>query len=453
MQARAESTRLSVWAPEWRALTIGLVLTITFAASEALAVATVLPLVAHDLHGLSLYGWVTSAFFLGTLVGLVVAGAEVDRRGPATPYAVSLTVFAVGLIVAGLAPAMWVVVAGRALQGLGAGAIPAIAYSSIGRTIPDALRPRVFALMSTAWVLPGLAGPVIAAAVASAFGWRVVFLGLPPLIAAIGIVPYRVLRAIRPADTVHVESARVVPALEIAGAAALGLGALAARSYLSIPLALAAVALGIRPLRALFPRGTLRARRGLPATVLTRGLLTFAFFGADVFVPLMLVAIRDRSPAFAGVVITSSTLSWTGAAWVQTRLIDRWGARRLVQLGLVLVAAAIAGTACVLFAGVPPELAILTWAIGGFGIGLAYAPLSLTMLREAEPGQEGTATSALQLSDNLGVAFGAGIGGAAVAIGAAHEREALGIGVAFAIAGAVALLGAAVASRLPGEPK
>jgi MFS family permease len=449
MEAPA-APRPSVWAPEWRALTIGLVLTITFAASEALAVATVLPLVARDLHGLSLYGWVTSAFFLGTLVGLVVAGAEVDRRGPARPYAAALVVFSAGLVVAGLAPRMWVVVAGRALQGIGAGAIPAIAYASIGRTIPEAVRPRVFALMSTAWVLPGLAGPAIAAAVASAFGWRVIFLGLPPLVAVAGVVPYRALRAIRPPETLPAETAPILPAVEIAVAGALGLAALAERSYLSAPLALAAVVLGIRPLRRLFPAGTIVARRGLPATVLVRGLLTFAFFGADVFVPLMLVAIRHRSPGFAGIAITASTLAWSSAAWVQSHLSGRWSPRRLVRVGLTIVACAIAATTAVLAAGVPPQLAIATWGIGGFGIGLAYAPLSLAMLRHAEADQVGRATAALQLSDNLGVAFGAGVGGAAVAIAAAHGREALGIGAAFAVTAAVAVVGAAAAGRLSG---
>ncbi len=451
MDASAARTRPSVWAPEWRALTVGLVLTITLAASEALAVATVLPLVARDLHGLALYGWVTSAFFLGTLIGLVVAGAEVDRRGPSLPYAIALIVFAAGLLVAGLAPAMWVVVAGRALQGVGAGAIPAVAYSSIGRIIPEELRPRVFALMSTAWVLPGLAGPGLAAVVASAFGWRVVFLGLPPLVAVIGLLPYRALREIRPADAVHVQATPILPALELAAAAALGLAALAERSYLSAPLAVAAVVLGVRPARALFPPGTWRAASGLPTTVLTRGLLTFAFYAADVFVPLMLVALRHRSAGFAGIAITTSTISWTGASWVQSRLIGRLGPRPFVQAGFTIVALGIGGVASVLFHTVPPEVAIVAWAVAGFGIGLAYAPLSLTMLRQAEEGRTGKATASLQLSDNLGVAFGAGIGGAAVAIAAARGRESIGIGAAFALAAAVALVAACVAARLPGE--
>ncbi|HZD69169.1 MAG TPA: MFS transporter, partial [Actinomycetes bacterium] len=72
--------------PSRRTLTIGLVLTVTLVAFEALAVITILPTIKDDLGGLRLYGWVTSAFFLGTLIGIVVAGGEADRRGPALPY-------------------------------------------------------------------------------------------------------------------------------------------------------------------------------------------------------------------------------------------------------------------------------------------------------------------------------------------------------------------------------
>src|ERR1700758_1523228 len=61
-------------APQRRALTVGLVLTITFVASEALAVVTVMPVVARDLGGLRLYGWVFSGFMLGSVVGIVAAG-------------------------------------------------------------------------------------------------------------------------------------------------------------------------------------------------------------------------------------------------------------------------------------------------------------------------------------------------------------------------------------------
>ena len=117
-----------MWAPQYRGLTAGLVLTITFVAVEALAVLTIMPRVARDLGGVSLYGWVFSAFMLASLVGAVAAGRDADRVGPTRAYLAGILLFGSGLAVAGLAPSMAVLVVGRSLQGLGAGAIPAIAY-------------------------------------------------------------------------------------------------------------------------------------------------------------------------------------------------------------------------------------------------------------------------------------------------------------------------------------
>src|ERR1700730_19205174 len=72
-----------LWAPQTRALTAGLILSVTSVASEALAVVTVMPVVAGDLGGLRLYGWVFSAVMLGSVVGIVAGGAGAHRRGAA----------------------------------------------------------------------------------------------------------------------------------------------------------------------------------------------------------------------------------------------------------------------------------------------------------------------------------------------------------------------------------
>jgi predicted MFS family arabinose efflux permease len=279
-----------------------------------------------------------------------------------------------------------------------------------------------------------------------------VFLGLLPFVVLAAIPPLVALRRIGPPDEPTIAASRLVPALRVAAGAGLALAALADRSLLALPLAAAAVVVGARPLIRLLPPGTLRAGPGLPATVLARGLLTFAFFGAETFVPLAVVAVRHRSTALAGLALTAAAISWTVAAWVQERLVARTSPRKLVGGGMAIIVIAIAGAAAVLADRTPIGVAAIAWAVGGFGIGLAYSTLSLVVLREAAPGQEGTVTSALQLSENLGVAFGAGLGGAAVAVGAARGVPATGIAVAYAVTALAAVAGVAVARRLPASP-
>ena len=444
-----------LWAAQRRALTAGLVLTITFVAAEALAVVTVMPVVARDLHGLSLYGFVFSAFMLGTVVGIVAAGREADRRGPAVPYVAGLVLFAAGLTVAGLAPTMAVLVAGRALQGLGAGAIPAVAYVAIGRSLPDKLRAKMMAILSTAWVLPGLAGPAVSAEVAQLFGWRWVFLGLLPFVAVTG--PFalpalmRLGRPAEPAEQVH----RIVDGVGVAVAAgmilvgltlAVGTGSGLAGAGLIV----VGAAIGLPVLRRLLPAGAFTARRGLPATILSRGLLTFTFFGSDAFVTLSITIVRHRTPVLAGLAVTGATLAWTAGAWIQARLNARWEGRRLVRIGLTIILAGMAGLVLMLRSDVPVAEGIAAWTMAGLGMGLCYSPITLMMLRDAPPGREGWASASLNLADVLGTAMGIGIGGAAIAL-AARTGWAIsaGVAIAFAIAAVAGLLALAVSRRLP----
>jgi MFS family permease len=190
-----------IWAPARRLLTAGLVLAVTFVAFEALAVATILPVVGRHLGDLRLYGWVFSAFLLASLIGIVVAGTLADRVPLGRPMLAGLALFALGLVIGGTAPDMAVLVAGRAVQGLGAGVVPAVAYVAISRCYPEESRPRMFAVLSTAWVVPGLTGPAIAALVAAAVGWRWVFLGLLPLVIVAGMLVVLALRNVPPPAT------------------------------------------------------------------------------------------------------------------------------------------------------------------------------------------------------------------------------------------------------------
>jgi MFS family permease len=441
----------SLWSPDRRALTVGLVLTITLVAFEALAVSTVMPIAARELGGLELYGWVFSAFFLGSLIGIVVVGGLIDRRGLALPFLAGLSLFAAGLLIGGLAPSMHVLVLARFIQGLGAGTIQPIAYTAIARTLPESLRPRMFATLSTAWVVPGLIGPAIAGTIGELVGWRYVFLGLLPLIGIAGALTLGALREVADAPPRTTTPDRRLPlALVVAfGAGLVMVGLTVGEPLPTIALTAVGLTVGIYALRRLTPEGTLVARPVMPAAVLLRGILTFAFFSVDAFVALTLVNWRGLSATEAGIALSAATLTWTTGAWVQARGASRWPTHKFVRAGFAVTATGLAAFLLVLDRDITWLIAVPTFGLAGFGMGLAYSPLALIVLRDAPATGQGAATSALSLSDSLGTALGTGVTGALVAASIRSTGQpATGLAVAFGLAVMVGVGGLVLSRRL-----
>ncbi|MGK2956815.1 MAG: MFS transporter [Acidimicrobiales bacterium] len=442
----------SVWAPHRRPLTVGLVLTITLVGFESLAVATVLPAIERDLGDLYLYGWVFSAYFLGSLLGIVIAGQLTDRFGPIRPFALGLVLFSIGLIMGGLAPSMAALVLARVIQGIGSGAIPAVVYASIGRSYAEAVRPRMFAILSSAWILPSLLGPVISASIADHWSWRWVFLGLLPLVALSGTLTLPSLRLLTPSTDSNNLPIKVSAAIKVTIGSGLVIGGLSigATPLAALPLIGLGVIMGFKPLQTLVPKGTLRAKPGLPATILSRAMLTYAFFAADAYVPLSVTSIHHTSTTMASVALTAAGLAWAIGSWVQERKVTTWGPKTLIRTGFALVFTGITIASSVFNPSAPLALIVIGWGFAGLGMGLAYAPISFLVLQQAESGREGSASSSMQLADVLGIAFGAGLGGALIAIGEALDwtpRTALA--GAFLQAGFMALLGFSLTWRLP----
>ena len=441
-----------VWDSERRALTIGLVMTVTLIAFEGLAVATIMPAVRSDLGGIRLYGWAFSAFFLTSLISTVVAGRAADRVGVGRPFTTGVGLFAAGLVVGAAAPTMLVLVIGRAVQGLGAGAVSATAVTTVARGYSEELRPRMFALMSTAWVVPGLLGPAISGVVADTAGWRWVFAGLLPLIAVSGGIAVPRLRQLPPAA--ETDSAAAPRNTRVAMLLALSTGVLLAglgehRLIAALPLVAIGLAGALPALHRLLPAGALRARPGLPTAVVLKGVLTFAFFGTDAFISLAVTDVRHRSVTVAGLALTAATLSWTAGAWIHAQRSGRVAPRKLIAGGMSLIAAGIVLMTLGLDRSAPLATIVLAWGVAGLGMGIAYQSVTLAVLAEAQPGQEGAASAAQQLTDLLGVATGTGVVGAVVAVGEATGWSAAdSLRVGFAITLAAALVGVGLTRRL-----
>jgi MFS family permease len=436
--------------PRNRLQVIGLVVVITVVAVEAMSVATIMPTVVRDLHGLRYYSWGFTAYLLADVIGMVDAGRRCDQHGPTPSLIGGLGLFAAGLVVASAAPDMAVFLAGRVLQGLGGGAMIVAAYVVVARTFPDAMRPKVFGLLSAAWVVPSLVGPAVAGLVASALSWRWVFAGIAPLAIGGAALLIPVLRRIPHSAPAEARNRNgITRGLMLA--AGLGLMQAAAETvdWWSAPLLIAGLALGIIPLRQLLPSGALRLARGLPSVIVMRGVLTCAFFGAESYLPLTLARVHHGSPRIIGIPLTLAAIGWSAGSWWQGRR-----ARRpvtLLRVGFSLVAVGLSLLIVIASPAVSLWLAVPIWSLAGAGMGMAMPTVSVLTLELSPTASQGVNSAALQISDMVGSIIGIAVVGALVtAYGLDRLRTAVTLGDI--ILAAVALLGVLAASRVTARP-
>jgi MFS family permease len=406
-------------------VTVGACALVFLAAFESLAVTTVMPVVSRELGGAGLYALAFAGPLATGVIGMVGAGNWSDRRGPVGPLLASVAVFALGLLVAGTAGTMWAVVAGRLVQGLGGGAMTVALYVVVARVYPAVLHPRIFAAFSAAWVVPSLVGPFAAGLVAQLASWHWVFLGVVVLVLPALAMLFPALRGVRSGNASGNGSANGSGSADGPGPAGspvpwalgrLAWAALAALAVLGLNLssglpvagpllAGAAIVIALLAVRPLVPRGTLTARRGLPSVILIRGLVAAGFFGAEVYLPYLLVERYAFSPTFAGLTLTGGALAWAAASGVQSRLGGRLGSPVAVQIGSVLVLLAIALALVTTALGWSAAVAIAGWVLAGGGMGLMYPRLSVMTLALSTPDTEGFNSSAMSISDSLGGAL------------------------------------------------
>ena len=428
-------------------LTLGILLVEFLVAVQALVVTAIMPAIRHDLGGLEYYGLVFSGFSIAALVAAPTAGRATDRRGPATPFLFFTAIFIAGTFLAGAAPSMPVLAIMRVIQGYGAGGSYTVALVAITRSLPESGRARVLALLSGAWVLPGLFGPSYGALLASTAGWRWAFLTMVPLTVLATVLMLPALHKLAPAASPPDQLSLRWP-LQLALGIGMVVGGLSLLSWFSLPLLVAGLPLTLTALGRVLPAGSLRARPGMPAAVVAIFLLIFAFIGAYYFIPLLLTGVRGRSLAEAGIVITLGTVSWSLGSWWQSQAITRRSKTMLARLGTAILTLALVGVIATL-AGAPLAIPYVSWFIAGIGMGIAYPTAYLVIMEGAAASGAGAAVSSGEVAERLGLALGGGLGGACIALAQAlHASLGAGLAGALLLALLAAFAALALASRL-----
>lgn len=248
---------------------------------------------------------------------------------------------------------------------------------------------------------------------------------------------------------------RAWPMTIAAGSAAAGAGLLLygidqAHLTPAVSLPLGVLGLGMLGygLYRLLPPHALVFARGLPTTIMMRGMFSGAFFGVNAFIPLALTDVKGFSVSQAGLALTTGALGWSAGSYLQS--VRDGDASRRIRLGAACVMAGVLLTALSVLPGsqLLGWAAVPAWIVAGFGMGIGMTTVSVTALKQSPVNEQGANSAALSVTDMLGSALTIGIGGALVnLIGHDQRQIAVGFVVIVGCMGALGLAATLLAGR------
>jgi len=395
-----------------------------------------LPSIQRDLHAsLSALEWTINAYTLTLAVLLVTGGRLGDIFGRRRIFLIGVLVFGASSAVIGLAPNGTILVAFRAIQGIGAAFMMPATLSIITQTFPPEQRGMAIGTWAGVSAMALAIGPVLGGFLTQSVSWRAIFFINPPIaLIAVGVTLFATRESRDETVDRTVDYAGIVTLT--VSLAALVLALIEGNSWhwgSARIMALFAVAIvGV----ASFVRIELRSRapmvdfsffrsRSFLGSNLVAFFVTFAMFSQFFFLTLYLQNVLHYSPLQTGLRFLPSTILIIFAGPIAGRLSDRIGPRPLITLGLLLVSAAL-----FIQSGITPNtgygLLLPGFILMGIGMGLVMSPMSTAAMNAVDRTKAGVASGTLSMSRMVGGTFGVAVMGALVtAIGRSDLNSSL----------------------------
>jgi EmrB/QacA subfamily drug resistance transporter len=359
--------------------------------------------------------WVTTAYLLAFASVIPLTGWASQRLGAKELWLLSLALFTIGSLLAGLSWSIGALIAFRVVQGLGGGMIMPLGQTILAQAAGPQRMGRVMSIIGVPLLLAPIIGPVIGGALVDAASWRWIFFVNLPVSAAAFLLAIKLLPRVprRREHKLDLLGAILLPAgiaLFLWGLAELGqratLAAAAPLTALLLGLALV-VGFVLHALHAPDPLLDVRlfARRGFATAAATNLTLGIALFGVALLLPLYFQIIRGRTPLETGMLLIPQGLGAAVSISVAGALTDKLGARRVVPVG---IAFALAGTFAYTQIGVDSSYWYLAGALFliGAGLGATITPSMAAAFQDLEHAEIPGATSSINVVQRVAASLG-----------------------------------------------
>lgn len=383
-------------------------------AAESLIVATMLPSIVAEIGGVALVGWSVSLYEIGSIVAGAASALLTMRFGLRAPMSMAAILFGFGCMLSAFSPTMPLLLAGRALQGLGGGGLVAMGFVAVGLIFPRRYYARAMAAVSTLWGVSAFAGPLVGGFFVeySTWRWGFAFFGGQAFALALWILMRSEAGVKRSAAGVAGFPVRRLALLCLA-IVLVALGGVEVSILRTVPLVAAGLVCLIAFLwfdaRAgdtrLLPHRPFDPWRPGGAALLMILCMSIATIAITAFGPLLVTAIHGVSALTAGYIVACSSIGWTVAAVLVSGLPERFD-RLLIALGMAVVALSIPGFLYAVPSG-PVWLIAIFSAMEGGGFGLAWTFILRRTMGLASAEEAPRLSAAIPTIQRLGYALGA----------------------------------------------